>query len=194
MRLRTLLEELQIDLLVASCLKEISFPREQIREAIFSVLAKMLVEEEQYNHRFESLQGLIGYVRLSAIRKLYKEAKKHQGQVSIQDIEPLLSPGKTPEEKIIVALELQRFSELLHTILQEERRNRQDFLLLIEVLTASPERFVHQRSSGKKKGTFVFRYLELAKELSWDKSRVCRRLEELRQLLLKEMKKRGKAS
>lgn len=190
--LRTYLQRMKLDELVEDCHRQTGLSRDSLKDAALEVLARMLQDEWKWQGRFENPSAFFGYIRKSSIRRVIastQEAQHREGLLKRSWDSPDV---ETPEQQLFAVLECEAFSDLLARALHKAGESEgllQEGKQLVTLILSDPERFIKRRQSGKNKDVWVLHYVELVKELGWNKQRVYDRLERIRTLIARELRK-----
>jgi len=94
---RTLTEQLDIDLLVEACHRTVGIAEDILRDAIFGVLAALLDREDEYHGRFPTTHHFAAYVRRAALRESIRIQRRSQREEPWQE----RPREETPESQLL---------------------------------------------------------------------------------------------
>lgn len=194
--LRQHLHRFDLDAFVQDCSVRTGFAFEQLYDAVFDLIARMLQQEEKFEHSFPHVRSLEAYLRKAAVRDCIREVRKHS-RFETEEDRVLTDPSLNPEEQVFEELAQHDFKTLMKSALEHSRqpeRVKVDLNTLLKELLASPDVYVQVRRSGPEKGTLCFEVTALAQALQWDRKRVYKRIEQLRNSMNSQMSRMNMGS
>jgi len=189
--LRELIQDIDVEKLLARCIQRTKFERESLQDALYGVIAKLLSQGSKYDNSFPNAMALEGYIQTAAIRNVIRLSKKKQQHYETNHEGEPKDPGANPEEQVVRHLELQSMRELVQRVMEQHQAPRgihKEIRQLLELLLSSDE-FFQVRQTGQSKGIVVFDIGKLSKKLRWSRYQVSHRLQHLQKAFLKENKK-----
>lgn len=187
--LRHFISQIDLDEQVAIWSRKSRLPKEEIKDHALQIIVKLLEKEfdrDQELAHFPGLKAFLNYWYVATVRSVYSAYRQQGRQQELleQELPPMQqeAPPST-EERLIAGEWLQQAleRELKPTVTPKVYK---DCVLLVETVLTAPKRFIQQRASGKEKGMWSFRYVELSKALSWNRVRLYKRCHQLKEALL----------
>jgi len=180
------LKQLDIDRLASDCARMTDAQEETARDAVLDILCAIWSDRSRYEKAFRQTNGLYRYIKISAIRHLFRVHKAKQ-RYHILEPEDTAGEQLTAEEQMLRLLASRKDNHWLEQAKRSlEPKEASALRKLLNKVLKKPETYIHTRQSGNDSGQYVFHYSRLAEDLKWPRRRVYQVLAHLRQALLEQ--------